>query len=117
MNLNLLGHFRLPVSRTVAPLSLCHQPVYGTQSGMRLRLPNGNTVKNGAVSITYDDASRNQFTRALPVMERALKTILLHHFLWLVITGPDHRGSQYHGKFVGRPVEVIIKRICHYPHE
>ena len=26
--------------------------------------------KNGAVSITYDDASRNQFLKALPVMER-----------------------------------------------
>ena len=37
----------------------------------------GNTIitewqygKNGAVSITYDDASRLQFRRALPLMER-----------------------------------------------
>src|ERR1700743_2357312 len=53
--------------------------------------------KNGAVSITYDDASRHQFTRALPVMQRLKMTPT-----FFVITGPI-TGSQYHGKFVGRP--------------
>jgi peptidoglycan/xylan/chitin deacetylase (PgdA/CDA1 family) len=59
--------------------------------------------KNGAISITYDDASRNQFTRALPVMERLKLTAT-----FFVITGPI-TGSSYHGKFVGRPVQEIIK--------
>jgi len=59
--------------------------------------------KNGAVSLTYDDASRHQFTRALPVMER-----LKLPATFFVITGPI-TGSKYHGKFVGRPVEEIIK--------
>ncbi len=77
---------------------------------------NGNTTitewqygKNGAVSITYDDASRNQFTRALPVMER-----LKFPATFFVITGPI-TGSTYQGKFVGRPVEVIIKESASVP--
>jgi peptidoglycan/xylan/chitin deacetylase (PgdA/CDA1 family) len=59
--------------------------------------------KNGAVSITYDDASLNQFTKALPVMQR-----LKMPATFFVITGPI-KGSKYQGKFVGRPVEDIIK--------
>src|SRR5579863_1107870 len=59
--------------------------------------------KNGAVSLTYDDASRHQFTRALPVMER-----LKLPATFFVITGPI-TGSTYKGKFIGRPVEEIIK--------
>ncbi|MDB5131352.1 MAG: Gellan lyase precursor [Mucilaginibacter sp.] len=58
--------------------------------------------KNGAVSITYDDGSYNQFKGALPVMER------LHlPATFFVITG-GIPGSKYHGKFIGRPVETII---------
>jgi peptidoglycan/xylan/chitin deacetylase (PgdA/CDA1 family) len=65
--------------------------------------------KNGAVSITYDDASRHQFTRALPVMER-----LKLPATFFVITGPI-TGSQYHGKFVGRPVQEIINESANVP--
>jgi peptidoglycan/xylan/chitin deacetylase (PgdA/CDA1 family) len=65
--------------------------------------------KNGAISITYDDASRHQFTRALPLMER-----LKLPATFFVITGPI-TGSQYHGKFVGRPVEEIIKESATVP--
>jgi len=59
--------------------------------------------KNGAVSITYDDASRNQFLKALPVMEK-----LKMPATFFVITGPI-KGSKYQGKFIGRPVAEIIK--------
>jgi peptidoglycan/xylan/chitin deacetylase (PgdA/CDA1 family) len=59
--------------------------------------------KDGAVSITYDDASRHQFTRALPLMER-----LKLPATFFVITGPI-TGSRYQGQFVGRPVQDIIK--------
>jgi peptidoglycan/xylan/chitin deacetylase (PgdA/CDA1 family) len=65
--------------------------------------------KNGAVSITYDDASRHQFTRALPLMEH-----LKLPATFFVITGPI-TGSQYHGKFVGRPVEQIIRESATIP--
>src|ERR1700735_3180445 len=59
--------------------------------------------KNGAISITYDDASRYQFTRALPLMER-----LKLPATFFVITGPI-TGSRYQGQFVGRPVAQIIR--------
>ncbi len=58
--------------------------------------------KNGALSITYDDGSYNQFKDALPIMEK------LHlPATFFVITG-GIPGSKYHGKFVGRPVKDII---------
>jgi peptidoglycan/xylan/chitin deacetylase (PgdA/CDA1 family) len=65
--------------------------------------------KNGAVSITYDDASRNQFLKALPVMER-----LKMPATFFVITGPI-TGSKYQGKFVGRPVKEIIQESATIP--
>jgi len=65
--------------------------------------------KNGAISITYDDASRHQFTRALPLMEQLKLTAT-----FFVITGPI-TGSLYHGKFVGRPVADIIKESATVP--
>lgn len=65
--------------------------------------------KKGALSITYDDASRHQFTRALPLMER-----LKLPATFFVITGPL-TGSQFHGKFVGRPVADIISESATIP--
>ncbi len=65
--------------------------------------------KNGALSITYDDASRHQFTKALPLMER-----LKLPATFFVITGPI-TGSKFHGKFVGRPVEDIIRESATIP--
>ena len=59
--------------------------------------------KKGAVSITYDDGNLNQFKYALPIMER------LHlPATFYIITGPII-GSQYPGRFIGRPVEEIMK--------
>ncbi|MFA6246901.1 MAG: polysaccharide deacetylase family protein [Mucilaginibacter sp.] len=59
--------------------------------------------KKGAVSITWDDGSINQFKVALP---------LLNSFkfpaTFFIITG-QIPGSTYHGKFIGRPVQDIIK--------
>jgi peptidoglycan/xylan/chitin deacetylase (PgdA/CDA1 family) len=58
--------------------------------------------KNGALSITYDDGNLNQFKYALPIMER-----LKLPATFFIITG-GIPGSTYHGKFIGRPVKVII---------
>jgi peptidoglycan/xylan/chitin deacetylase (PgdA/CDA1 family) len=58
--------------------------------------------KTGAVSITYDDGNINQFRYALPVMKRLKLPATFY-----IITGPIP-GSQFNGKFIGRPVQEII---------
>src|SRR3954471_3721680 len=65
--------------------------------------------KNGAVSLTYDDGSINQFKNALPIMER-----LRIPATFFVITG-GIPGSKYHGKFIGRPVRTIIRESATIP--
>lgn len=65
--------------------------------------------KNGALSITYDDGSYNQFKYALPIMEN------LHlPATFFVITG-GIPGSKYQGRFIGRPVKEIIKETATIP--
>jgi len=107
MNLPLSSLPRLLSSVTALSLSfgLCKAQVGSTT------ITKWQYDKNGAVSITYDDASRNQFTRALPIMER-----LKIPATFFVITGPIS-GSAYPGKFVGRPVEVIIKESASVPND
>ncbi len=65
--------------------------------------------KKTAVSITYDDGSRNQFKVALPIMER-----LQLPATFFVITGPI-KGSVHPPKFVGRPVNEIIAETANVP--
>jgi peptidoglycan/xylan/chitin deacetylase (PgdA/CDA1 family) len=58
--------------------------------------------RNGAVSITWDDGSVNQFKVALPILNRlGIKST------FFIITG-QIPGSQYQAKFVGRPLKQII---------
>ena len=59
--------------------------------------------KNGAVSITYDDGSINQFVKAVPIMNR-----LNMPGTFFINTG-SIPGSKFHGKFIGRPVREIIE--------
>ncbi len=65
--------------------------------------------KTGAVSITYDDGSINQFKYALPVMKRLALPATFY-----IITG-SITGSKYQGKFIGRPVEEIITETATVP--
>src|SRR6266511_4362856 len=65
--------------------------------------------KTGAVSITYDDGSINQFRYALPVMKR-LKLPATFYIVTASIAG-----SQYQGKFIGRPVHEIIDETATAP--
>ena len=58
--------------------------------------------KRGAVSITYDDGTINQFRKAVPIMNR-----LEIPGTFFINTG-SLPGSKYTGKFIGRPVEQII---------
>lgn len=65
--------------------------------------------KNAAVSLTYDDGSINQFTKALPIMNR-----LELPATFFIITG-QIPGSEYQGKFIGRPVKEIISETAKVP--
>ncbi len=65
--------------------------------------------KNAAVSLTYDDGSTNQFAKALPIMNR-----LQLPATFFIITG-QIPGSQYQGRFIGRPVKAIIQETATIP--
>jgi peptidoglycan/xylan/chitin deacetylase (PgdA/CDA1 family) len=65
--------------------------------------------KNGAVSLTYDDGSINQFRVAVPIMDS-----FGFPATFFIITG-QIPGSQYHGTFIGRPVPTIIAETATVP--
>ena len=59
--------------------------------------------KSGAVSLTFDDGSINQFRVAVPIMDT-----FGFPATFFIITG-NVPGSRYHGTFVGRPTKAIIQ--------
>ena len=65
--------------------------------------------KIAAISITYDDASINQFRQALPIMD----TLGLKGTFF--INTADIPGSQFPPKFIGRPLEMIVKETATVP--
>ena len=65
--------------------------------------------KNGAVSLTYDDGSINQFRVAVPIMDNFGLPAT-----FFIITG-EIPGSRYHGTFVGRPTKAIIAETSNTP--
>ena len=65
--------------------------------------------KRSAISLTFDDGSPNQFSVALPMLNK-----LGIPATFFIITG-DVEGSEYHGKFIGRPVAEIIKGTADTP--
>ena len=65
--------------------------------------------KQGAVSVTYDDGSINQFRKALPIMNK-----MNIPATFFIITG-QIPGSQYQGRFIGRPVKTIIDESASIP--
>ncbi|HUQ65564.1 MAG TPA: polysaccharide deacetylase family protein [Flavitalea sp.] len=65
--------------------------------------------KRAAISLTFDDGSRNQFTVALPMLNK-----LGIPATFFIITG-DVAGSEYHGKFIGRPVADVIRGTADTP--
>ncbi len=65
--------------------------------------------KKGAVSLTYDDATVNQFNNAVPIMNNlGLKAT------FFINTGAI-KGSEYRGTFIGRPVKEIIRETATIP--
>ena len=65
--------------------------------------------KKGAVSLTYDDGTINQFLKALPIMNE-----LNFPATFFINTG-EIKGSKYRGTFIGRPVNDIIKETADVP--
>jgi len=65
--------------------------------------------KSGAVSLTYDDGSINQFRVAVPIMDS-----FGFPATFFIITG-EIPGSQYHGTFIGRPTKAIIQETASEP--
>jgi peptidoglycan/xylan/chitin deacetylase (PgdA/CDA1 family) len=65
--------------------------------------------KKAAVSLTYDDGSINQFRVAVALMKGFGFPATFH-----IITG-DIGGSRYHGAFIGRPTDDIIRETASVP--
>jgi peptidoglycan/xylan/chitin deacetylase (PgdA/CDA1 family) len=65
--------------------------------------------KAAAVSITYDDATINQFRQALPIMDT------LGFKGTFFINTADIPGSQFPPKFIGRPLAEIVKETANTP--
>ncbi len=65
--------------------------------------------KSGAVSLTFDDASINQFRVAMPIMDS-----LGFPGTFFIITG-EIPGAVYKPGFIGRPQEEIIKETASVP--
>ena len=65
--------------------------------------------KTGAVSLTLDDGSLNQFRVAAPIMDS-----LGLPATFFIITG-EIPGSRYRGTFVGRPTQAIIEETAGVP--
>ena len=65
--------------------------------------------KKGAISLTYDDGSVNQFKVAMPLMDK-------YHLpgTFFVITG-EVKGSKYKPKYIGRPFAVVAQEAAKKP--
>jgi len=93
------GFYSIPFSLFITWFSL--SSAIAQQPG-KTEITKWQNDKKTAISITYDDGSRNQFKTALPLMEQMKLPAT-----FFVITGPI-KGSIYPPKFVGRPVKQII---------
>src|SRR4051812_22722649 len=59
--------------------------------------------KKGCISITYDDATINQFRQAMPIMD----TLGLKGTFF--INTADIPGSEFAPKWIGRPLADVVK--------
>jgi peptidoglycan/xylan/chitin deacetylase (PgdA/CDA1 family) len=99
------------IIKSLVITAICLQPILSKAQAVAgtTEITKWQHGKKGAVSLTYDDGSINQFKHALPIMER-----LRIPATFFVITG-GIPGSKYHGKFIGRPVKIIIKESATIP--
>ncbi|MBE3110638.1 MAG: polysaccharide deacetylase family protein [Acidobacteria bacterium] len=89
-------------------MSLAAQAGCGRQD-IRTEIAKWQDGKKAAVSLTYDDGSINQFRVAVPLMKGLGFPATFH-----IITG-DIPGSRYHGAFIGRPTDAIVRETAGVP--
>jgi len=102
-----LQKYRSGISVAILLMALmlvqCHQPAGQTV------ITKWQYGHNGSVSVTYDDGSINQFMKAVPIMNR-----LNMPGTFFINTG-SIPGSEYQGRFIGRPVKDIIREASKTP--
>src|SRR5215469_6353714 len=99
---------RTIVAITVTTLIIVSPP-FGISQADKTEITKWQYGKSGAVSLTYDDGSINQFRVAVPIMDS-----LGFPATFFIITG-NIGGSRYHGTFVGRPTKAIIEETATIP--
>ena len=98
------------IQKILSPLSILLTISFSTAQPLsKTEIMKWQFGKKAAVSLTYDDGSINQFTQALPIMNR-----LNIPATFYIITG-QIPGATYQGKFIGRPVEQIINETATAP--
>ena len=98
----------------IPPISICFLFFFSPGSYSQSEIGNTEITKwqygkTGAISITYDDATINQFRKALPIMD----TLGLKGTFY--INTADIPASRFKPKWIGRPLEVIIKETATIP--
>ena len=102
-----LGKISLPVTASFLFMVACSTG--GSEGAVRTEMMKWQDGKRAAISITYDDASINQFRIALPLMEqKGFKGT------FFINTG-FIPGSRFHARYIGRPVEEIIAETATIP--
>jgi peptidoglycan/xylan/chitin deacetylase (PgdA/CDA1 family) len=91
----------------VAPVIICSG--LATSQVGKTEITKWQYGKPGAVSLTFDDGSINQFRVAVPIMDK-----FGFPATFFIITG-NIPGSQYHGTFVGRPTRTIVDETAKVP--
>jgi len=92
---------------TLASLMGLGAQVACSKTEIRTEIAKWQDDKAAAVSLTYDDGSANQFRVAVPLMQGVGFPATFH-----IITG-DISGSHYHGTFIGRSTEAIVRETTH----
>jgi peptidoglycan/xylan/chitin deacetylase (PgdA/CDA1 family) len=96
------------VALALTAMMVCSAPFVVGEEG-KTEITKWQYGKEGAVSLTYDDGSVNQFRVAVPIMDSFGLPAT-----FFIITG-NIPGSRYHGTFVGRPTKEIIAETAHMP--
>src|SRR5262249_49541736 len=87
----------------ILPTLIIVSPPFGISQADQTEIAKWQYGKSGAVSLTFDDGSINQFRVAVPIMDT-----FGFPATFFIITG-NVPGSRYHGTFVGRPPKAIIQ--------
>jgi peptidoglycan/xylan/chitin deacetylase (PgdA/CDA1 family) len=96
-------------SITVCFAFFCCSQIYSQTSPGHTEIAKWQYGKNAAISITYDDATINQFRKALPIMD----TLGLKGTFY--INTADIPGSRFPPKWIGRSIELIVKESASIP--